>query len=65
MKKGLALLVCMVLVFGGLLVGCSKSQQSDAKDPARPEAIEDLNQILPPPDASGRVGGGQPAPTKP
>lgn len=65
MKKSLAVLVCTMLVFGGLSVGCSKSKQSDAKDPARPEAIEDLNQILPPPDASGRVGGGQPAPTNP
>jgi len=65
MRKSVAFFVCMMLVFAGLLVGCSKSRQSDAQDPARPEAIEDLNQLLPPPDAAGRVGGGQPAPTKP
>lgn len=65
MKKSLALLVGVMLVWGGLFIGCSKSQQNAAQDPARPEAIEDLNQVLPAPDASGRIGGGQPANTNP
>jgi hypothetical protein len=65
MKKTMALLICVVLAVAGLSLGCNKSQKSDAQDPARPEAIEDLNQLLPPPDARGRVGGGQPSPTNP
>lgn len=65
MKHTSTLLICVAVALGGLCLGCNKSQKSDAQDPARPEAIEDLNQLLPPPDGTGRVGGGQPSTTNP
>ncbi|MGQ9763249.1 MAG: hypothetical protein ACUVQH_15210 [Thermogutta sp.] len=64
MTKALAFL-CLLVTLTGLSLGCKKSPQSNVQAPARAEAVEDLKQLLPPPDAKGRLGNPKPAATNP